>query len=161
VVKRMLCSLIASLSVIACRPDQTTRSATPGVPIADFARIARALADGSLRFELKSLSNESKSETYAATSFTHRGTVVALGDSLLTRLPYLVYFSVKRLSGGDPNLARRSDDMTLVFVHEGVGTFSVYGGYRLEKEKWEPERIEVAPVGAIPGILLAGPPVKE
>lgn len=106
------------------------------------------------RFEIRGL-NTSADKSEFSTTFRHKGTIVALGDSAETSGTYLVLVSISRISGGDPDAPRDPNDYLPVIVRGGVGDLSIYGGFRLPSEKWEPEKIELRIFGAIPAITVA------
>lgn len=59
----------------------------------NYRAIATAVEDGRVRFELRGLTTSSERQSSGATSFTHKGTVVALGDTVLTRIPFIVIYA--------------------------------------------------------------------
>jgi len=105
------------------------------------------------RFEIRSLKTSANKSEYS-TSFTHEGTVVALGDSAATAGTYFVFVSISRVSGGDPDEPREQNDFATVLVRGGVGELRIYGGYRSASEKWEPEKVELRIFGAFPAIEI-------
>lgn len=115
-----------------------------------FEATEAALADGRLRFEVRGLANEGTAQSTGATDFSHRGTVLALGDTNLTSKSYLVFFAIERVSGGDPETRSTSNRSSSVVVERGAGRFQAYGGYRLQSERWSPEAIKVRPTAVIP-----------
>ncbi len=132
--------LLASLAFVSC-------SSAPNTP-----RNATELP----RFEVRGLKNVGSKTSYStATSFSHTATIVALGDSVATRGTYLVLVSVKRVEGGDPEEPRDPNDNAMVLVRGGVGEFAAYGGFRTSDERWDPEKIEVQIIGALPIIEIS------
>lgn len=109
-----------------------------------------------VRFEVRGLQNQAVNNEYGSISYTHKATIVALGDSALTSRPYLVLLHVNKLSGGDPGQAARFPMTVAETVVQGVGDFTLYGGYHLKTETWEPEKIEISVVGFVPAFPLAG-----
>lgn len=114
-------------------------------------------------FEIRGLKNEvsDETETYSHTiTYTHKGTVVAIGDTTLTHRPYIVMIEVKTISGGEPGKTRDDrESYALVVVRGGVGEFIIGGGskaaYGAASQRkplpiWEPEKIEATVVGVIP-----------
>lgn len=71
--------------------------------------------------------------------------------------PYVVYYTVNTLSGGDPKNSRSPSDFLAVLVHNGSGEYTVYGGYRGSNEDWEPEQISLTQVGFTPLVPLTAP----
>lgn len=130
--------------------------------VVDFGQIADAYKAGRLKFELRGLINASSKATYGdGATYSHRATVIATGDSSLVNLTYYLLFRVKRISGGDPAYPRGSDDYAVVLVERGLGNLAISGGYRTSSEKWDPEVIEVTPIGVEPVITVSGTPVRE
>lgn len=123
--------------------------------------LERAVQEGRVRIEVRGLQNTSSPQSYGGTTFMHKATVVATGDSILSRRPFFVLFTVKRISGGDPGSTRGADENALVSMSGGIGEFAVGGGYRTSAEKWEPEKIEITPVAIIPAAPIKGTSVRE
>ena len=119
------------------------------------SEVDAAILEGRLRFEVRGLTTEVEKPTYGGATFTHKATIVAMGDSALSRGTYFVLLSVKRVSGGDPDAPRKDDDFTLVLVQNGVGEMSESGGYRTSSERWETEKLEVAPHAVIAWTALS------
>lgn len=103
-----------------------------------------------VQFELRGLSiSAEESETF--TAFTRKGTVVATGKD--AKQLYNVLYRVKHVSGGDPSKVSTSPRFVGVLVFEGVGDYEESAGLRDKKtsyreaETWEPEQVELIPVG--------------
>jgi len=118
-----------------------------------------------IRFEVRGLRVE-RSENEYTTTFFHRATIVALGDSAITAQPYLVAVRSVRVSGGDPDVPSRSPADGLILVVNGVGDFELWGGSRTKRgqylrgETWEPGKVEVSVVGFAPMFALPNSPVR-
>src|SRR3712207_6295628 len=102
-----------------------------------------------VRFEIRGLATRT-TETESGTSFVHTGTMFAHGDSAVARRPYMVLYTVRRLSGGDPDSPRDDNDLGVAFVLNGAGDVEISGGYRtkgigtvVKAETWDPEKIEI------------------
>lgn len=147
------CAVLVLAGSIGC-------AAAPAPTSADD--LAKAFSLGKLRFEVRGLKNEVEKGEYS-TTYTHKATVVAIGDSSLTKRPYWVLFSVKRLSGGDPESPRDATDIALVFIRDGVGELEESGGYKIKSSppSWAAEVIEIAPLAVIPLVPIAGNAVRE
>ena len=85
---------------------------------------------------------------YEGTSFHHKGTIVAHGDSALTKQAYLVLVKVTRISGGDPENPTESESWATVV--DGVGDLTIYDGYRSAGDKWDTPKLRVQVIGAVP-----------
>jgi hypothetical protein len=113
-----------------------------------------------VRFEIRGLKVESTESEYS-TSFTHKATIVALGDSAIAVLPYLVAIRISRTSGGDPDRAGQYPVDVVIPVIHGVGDFEMWGGSREKRTSyqpaatWEPEKLELTIVGFSPMFPLA------
>jgi hypothetical protein len=94
-------------------------------------------------------------------SYTHKASVIALGDSAAAQRPYLVLYSVRRLSGGDPDAPRPANDYVTVLVQRGLGEIRESGGFRWSTETWEPEKIELTPIGFVALSSLSGAPIQS
>jgi hypothetical protein len=145
---------------------------SPGVSPAPLAAPARvplgyestALADaikrGDLTIEVRGLQNQATTNTFGtvtSTTFTHKAIVIAGGKQEFSKSPFFVFFTIKRLSGGDPDAPRKPDEMVIALVKDGIGDISFSGGYRTSDKKWDPEKIELDPYGieAVVPISLA------
>jgi hypothetical protein len=154
--------LVAALLLMAVGcGDRTSHASELGNKDISLDEIAHAHQNGRLRFEVRGLTTEATTASYGGTTFVHKATVVALGDSVLTKRPYWLLYSVKRLSGGDPGHTRKKEDFTLVFVRDGIGELSESGGYRTSAEKWEPEQVELAPLALVPIVSISGAPIRQ
>jgi hypothetical protein len=87
--------------------------------------------------------------------------VVVTGEPQYTKGVYLLFCSVKRLAGGDPENTRPGDDVTSVFIRDGIGRLKEGGGYRTKDEKWEPEKIEVKPFALFNAVVINGEATQE
>lgn len=153
--------LVIAVCLAGCKDTPGTSTSGKTSSQVSVDDISRAYDDGRLRFEMRGLKTDAVSTTYGGTQFTHRATVIALGDSSLAKRPYWLLYSVKRISGGDPGAVRKKDDVTMIFVRDGIGEMTEGGGYRTTSEKWEQEQIEVMPIALIPSIPIAGPAVRQ
>ena len=155
--------LVLLLFSVACNPSSDTSATTKAVsaPVVDVVEIQQNIKTGRLRFEIRGLTNEVQEKSYGAKSFQHSAVVIPVGDSKYVKGDFLVVFSVKRLSGGDPENTRKPDDITMVYIHEGMGRFTESGGYKAKDEKWEPEKIEVRPQVVFIGAPIVGTAVQE
>lgn len=137
---------VAWLSFFVLALQSVERRAASSAVVVD---IERSIRDGLLRFEVRGLSND-ENTTSGFTQFTHRATVVAVGDEKLMARSYMVLWSVKRVAGGDPDSPRPLDDYAAVLLIDGAGKLEVSGGLRTEAESWAPEQIQLGFLGAIP-----------
>jgi hypothetical protein len=118
-----------------------------------------------VRFEIRGLRLESIESEYA-TSFWHRASIVALGDSAAASGTYLVVLRVNRISGGNPELVSPNPMTVIEPVVAGAGDFSWDGGYRSKRtryqaaETWEPTKIEITVVGFVAAHDLPPLPVR-
>ena len=118
-----------------------------------------------VRFEIRGLKVESAESEYS-TTFTHKATIVALGDSAVAVRPYLVTIRVNRLTGGDPDRAGQYPVDAVFPVVSGVGDFEAWGGSRPKRtsyqpaETWEPEKLELTIVGFAPMFSLPSNSVR-
>ena len=159
---RALSSALALLGCLAaCQGANGPSGARSAGPLATLDRAVAAIDAGTLRFEVRGLKNEESGSTTYGTTFLHKATVVAIGDSSLSKLPYELVYSIKRLSGGDPKAPRESDDRVAVLVLNGVGDLSFSGGYKSATDKWDPEVVELTPFAMIPVFSFHGPTVHE
>lgn len=142
----------ALLLVVLATAGCTRTGASPQE--AQVSDAQSAMRDGRFRFEVRGLTSTVEKPTYGGATFTHKATVVAMGDSVLTRGTYFVLLKVKRVGGGDPETPRKDGDFAVVVVQNGVGDLIVSGGYRTPSERWEPEKIEVTPVSAVEWSML-------
>lgn len=153
--------LLALFFSLACSTS-TTSSANPVVPPDfDMHEIQQDIRTGKLRFEVRGLANESQEKSYGGKSFQHTAVVIPVGDSKYTKGDFLLMCSVKTVSGGDPENSRKSDDVTAVYIHDGMGRLSESGGYKGKDEKWEPEKIEVRPQVVFVGTPVTAAAVQE
>jgi hypothetical protein len=72
-----------------------------------------------------------------------------------------VLYSVRRLSGGDPDAPRPANDYVTVLVQRGLGEIRESGGFRWSTETWEPEKIELTPIGFVALSSLSGAPIQS
>jgi hypothetical protein len=120
--------------------------------------VYKALEDHSLNFEVKNLHTEHKAAKaygFGSVEYTHRGTIMATGDSDLARESYLLCYTIKRIGGGDPEYPR-AKPITYVLIFDGISEFETDGGLKLSTETWSPEQIEMTLVSVYPGIPVKG-----
>src|SRR6478609_8962049 len=105
----------------ACSPSAdtptTTKASAP--PAFDAAEIQQDIKTGKLKFEIRGLANESQDKSYGK-SFEHSAIVIPVGDSKYSKGDYLLFCSIRRLSGGNPEEPRKGDALTAVFIHNGM-----------------------------------------
>jgi hypothetical protein len=117
-----------------------------------------------VRFELRGMQTKSSESEYS-TTFTHEGTVLAIGDSPAAKEPYAVLFEVKHISGGDPDVLAATGEThsVVVFVTDGAGNYREYAGSRRKKtsysagDTWEQEKVDIRPLGYIRFNRMAPP----
>lgn len=126
----------------------------------DPTYLKRAFDGGRLRFDVRGLRNEPTTTTYGAVSYTHKANIIVGGDAELVGLPFVVYFTVKRVSGGNPESARPSDEWNAALVKDGYGELAVSGGYKAAEAKWSPEIVEIQFVGVSPIVPMLGPVMR-
>lgn len=155
--------LVLLLFSLACNPSSDTSTTTKAVaaPVFDATEIQQDIKTGKLKFEIRGLANEAQEKNYGGKGFQHSAIVIPVGDSKYVKGDFLLFCSVKRLSGGDPESTRKADDFTTVYIHGGMGRLAESGGYRSKDEKWEPERIEVRPEVVFIGTPIVGTAVQE
>jgi len=117
----------------------------------------------SVSFEIRGLSTDVK-ENSIGTSFFHKATIIAVGDNVIAKAPYIVMVRINRLSGGDPATRIQNPQYGFFPVVGGVGDFYKYGGMRSNAspfrpaETWEPEKLELTLLGYIPMQSISGSP---
>ena len=157
----LVCVVFACMVTVACSQQSPSAPATTAAAEKATAVVSPSVVDafnsGKLRFEIRGLQNQKKSNG----SFTHDAMLVMTGEPEYTKGVYLLLCSVKRLAGGDPENTRTDDDTTLVIIKDGIGRISIYGGFRGSGEKWEPEKIEVRPIAIFNAIALRGEEAQE
>lgn len=108
-----------------------------------------------VRFEIRGFATRADESEYA-TTFSAGGTVIALGDSVVAKKPYIVLVEFKYLSGGDPELTHEPMTTRIATVRNGTGEIWVQAGYRQKRtsyqaaETWPPKKYEVRIVGYAP-----------
>jgi hypothetical protein len=147
---------------LACNPPSDTSAATKAIasPAFDAAEIQQDIKTGKLKFEIRGLANEGQDKTYGK-SFEHSAIVIPVGDSKYSKGDYLLFCSIKRLSGGNPEEPRKADVFTAVFIHNGMGRLTESGGIKSKGETWEAEKIEVRPEVVFIGTPIVRTAVQE
>lgn len=118
-------------------------------------------ADPEVSFEIRGLRNEQHVSATAfgsTVSYEHRGTLIAKGDSGVAHRDYIVFVTVRRMSGGDPGFPRDAQELLSILVHGGVGDIVISGGGRVSyndknvtvEAPWAPEVVEISIVGFLP-----------
>jgi hypothetical protein len=153
--------LLISISACSSQPSSATTTPAPSMSPMSSAALVDAFNTGKLKFEVRELQNKSSKSSYGGTSYHHEGIVVVTGEPQYAKGAYLLYYSVKRLSGGDPENTRPPEDYTTAFIHDGIGHIQEPGGYRTPDEKWEPEKIEIKPFALLSLPTLNGEAMQE
>ena len=161
-VRSLFLLLLLLLFPLACNPsrDASTTAKAIAAPAFDAAEIQQDIKTGKLTFEIRGLTNEVQDKSYGK-SFEHSAIVIPVGDSKYSKGDYLLFCSVKRLSGGDPEHTRKDDALTAVFIHNGMGRLTESGGLKSKDDKWEAEKIEVRPEVVFIGTPVVGTAVQE
>ena len=148
---------------VGCNLSRDTSATTKAIaaPAFDAAEAQQDIKTGKLRFEIRGLTNEAEDKSYGGKSFEHSAIVIPVGDSKYVKGDYMLFCSVKRLSGGDPEHTRKDDDLAAVFIHDGMGRLRESGGYRSKDEKWEAEKIELRPEVVFIGTPIVSTAVQE
>jgi hypothetical protein len=145
---------------VACNPSNNTATVAVAPGVFDATEAQQDIRTGKLKFEIRGLTNEVQDTSYGK-SFEHSAVAIPVGESKYSKADFMLFCSVKRLSGGDPERPRKDDAFAVVFIHNGLGKFSESGGSKTHSEQWEPEKIEVRPEVVFVGTPVEGTAAQE